>query len=78
MEYTDEDIFSDFQWFKDHYDEFYQKYGVSYLAIQNKTILGVYDDRNQAIDDISKIIPLGTFIVQFCNGDVSGYSVYIN
>lgn len=77
MKYTNKDRLSDFEWFKEHYNEFYQKYGISHIAIQNKTILGIYDNHVQAVNEISKVMPLGTFIVQFCNGDISGYTVYI-
>lgn len=78
MKYTDKNRHDDFKWFIEHYDDFFQKYGCCYIAIQNKTILGIYNNRTQAIDSTLKNTPIGTFIVQFCNGDESGYSVYIN
>lgn len=69
---------SDFEYFIAHYQELYEKYGHKFIAIKNKTVLGVYDTEIAAIDDISKQYPLGTFIIQECNGDESGYSNYIS
>lgn len=77
MVYTDLDRKNDFQWFLDNYNSLFQKYGISYLAIQNKSILGVYSNFGDAVDKTSKSIKMGTFIVQFCNGNESGYTNYI-
>lgn len=66
----------DYHWFLDNYNTLFQKYGTSYLAIQNKTILGVYSNFGEAVNKTSEIKPLGTFIVQFCNGDESGYTSF--
>lgn len=68
---------SDFIWFVDHYTELCEKYGVCYLSISNKTVLGCYQNLRDAIDETSKTVPLGQFIVQLCNGDESGYTNYV-
>ena len=75
MRYNDIDRSNDFQWFLDNYDAFYKQYGISYIAIKNKTVLGSYKNVNEALTSISE--PLGTFIVQLCNGDESGYTNYV-
>lgn len=67
----------DFNWFVKNYDELFQKYGLCYLAISNKQVIGTYSSSREAIEEVSKTIPLGEFIVQFCNGDESGYTNYI-
>lgn len=67
----------DFNWFVEHYDELYKQYGACFLAISNKKVLGSYKRPRQAIEETSKTVPLGQFIVQFCNGDDSGYTNYI-
>lgn len=77
MKYTELDRKNDFQWFLDNYDLLYQKYGVSYISIQNQKILGVYNDFGEAVDKTSESKILGSFIVQFCNGLESGYTNYI-
>ena len=60
------------------YDFFYQKYGHKFFAIRHKTILGIYDNFDNALaDNISKGFPVGTFIVQECTGDESGYTVCV-
>ena len=68
----------DFEYFIEHYQELYEKYGHKFIAIKNKTVLGVYKSEIAAMDDISKQYPLGTFIIQECNGDESGYTNYIS
>ncbi len=76
--YTEKERKIDFDYFVENYKDFYQKYGHKYIAIKNKTVIGVFDTESQAIEEISKKYPLGTFIVQECNGDESGYTNYIS
>ena len=67
----------DFQWFKDNYEEISRQYGTSYVAIKDKKILGAYPTYADGVHEPEKNEPLGTFIVQHCNGDESGYTGYI-
>lgn len=76
--YGENERMSDFQFFIEHYNELYEKYGHKFIAIKEHKILGVYDDAVSAINITSKEYPLGTFIVQECNGDESGYTNYIS
>ncbi len=76
--YGENERMADFNYFIEHYDEWFEKYGHSFLVIRNHEILGVYDDLKSAIDITSQSYPLGTFIVQECNGDESGYTNYIS
>lgn len=66
-----------FQWFLENYDELYKQYGVSYLVIKDKAIIGVYSSYGEALRETCKTEELGTFNVQFCNGDESAYTAYI-
>ena len=75
MEYTDQDSDADFKWFVSIYYDLYKKNGHKYYAIRNKTILGMYDNQKDALDTILKTYPLGTFLIQECNGDESGYTL---
>lgn len=68
---------SDFQWFMDNYDDIFKKYGESYVAIRDKEVLGTYKSYAEGVKETMKKYPLGSFIVQFCNGDESGYTEYI-
>lgn len=75
--YTEVERRNDFHWFLENYDSFYKQYGYKFFAIQNKVVLGVYNGIREALDETSKQYPLGTFIIQLCNGDESGYTNYI-
>lgn len=67
----------DFKWFLDNYNDIYSTYGVSYVAIKDKKILGVYSSYAEAVTVTSATEPPGTFIVQKCTGDEGGYTNYI-
>ena len=68
----------DFEWFLSNYSDLYNKYGKKYLVIKNESVLGAYDTTADAVEATSKKEKLGTFIVQLCNGDESGYTNYIS
>ena len=67
----------DYDWFLANYEGLFEQYGVSYLAIKNCTVLGSYNSYEEAIRETEKKEELGSFIVQYCNGDESGYTAYI-
>ena len=69
---------SDFNFFVEHYDELFEKYGHKFIVIRYHEILGAYDTLESAINVTSQSHPLGTFIVQECNGDESGYTNYVS
>lgn len=78
MNYTDVDRTNDFMFFKEIYHTLYEKYGHKFIAIRNREILGAFDSVSDAIDQLSVDFPLGTYIIQECNGDESGYTNYIS
>ncbi len=67
----------DFEWFLKNYSELYKKYGRKYLAIKNEKVLGVYDSMAEGVNKTAQEEELGTFIVQLCDGEESGYTNYI-
>lgn len=69
---------SDFKWFQRNNAKLYAKYGCSYLAIKNKKVLGVFSSYAEGVRETANTEKLGTFIVQHCTGDKSGYTNYIN
>ena len=68
----------DFDYFLKNYHDFYSEYGHRFLVIKNESVLGAYDSEIDAITETTKEHLLGTFIVQECNGDESGYTNYIS
>lgn len=68
----------DFLWFIENYMRIYEEYGNTFVAIKNQKIIGTYSSFAEGVRDISKKEELGTFIIQHCNGDVSGYTNYIS
>lgn len=76
MEYTDEMRSSDFHWFVENYDELFKQYGVKFLVVQCKKIIGAYDDVWEAINNTLKTQEYGTFSVQKCDGTPEAYHDY--
>ena len=68
----------DFNWFLQNYMELFKEYGKKYLAIKSEVVLGAYDSFAEAVNKTSETEELGTFIVQLCNGEESGYTNYIS
>ena len=77
-EYTEEDRLNDFRFFVKNYQKFFEQYGHCYIAIKYKEILGIYDSAIKGIYDLLDKYPLGTYIIQHCNGDKSGYTTRIS
>lgn len=75
--YTDQDRYDDFEYFVDNYDELFKQYGYCYLAIKNKNILGSFSSLSDAINELSPIHPLGTYILQECSGSRDSYIVHM-
>lgn len=76
--YGDSERRMDFEYFKECYNELFKKHGHKFIAIKNKEIIGIYETEIEAIEEVTKTYPLGSFIVQECNGNESGYTNYIS
>ena len=48
--YTEQDRLNDFKYFVSIYQDLYNKYGKSFIALKNKKILGAFKTVNEAID----------------------------
>lgn len=68
----------DYKWFLENYSSLFKEFGSQYLSIKNKTVLGAYPTYADAIRNTEKTEELGTFIVQFCNGNETAYTNYIS
>ena len=64
----------DYEWFLANYDQLFREFGESYLAIKDSHVLGKYSSYAEAVHETEKKESLGSFIVQYCNGDESGYT----
>lgn len=69
---------NEYKWFLENYDDLFAQYGTVYLAIKNKTVLGVYTSYAEGVKETLKKEDPGTFIVQKCNGNESAYTNYIS
>lgn len=69
---------SDFLWFKEHCPDLFRKFGEKYIAIKNKSVIGVYNTYAEGVRSALKTEQAGTFIVQKCGEDESAYTEYIN
>ena len=54
----------DYQWFLDNTEELYKEHGEKFVAIKNKSILGIYNDYDSGIEETMKQEELGSFLVQ--------------
>ncbi len=68
---------TDYKWFLENYKKLFEEYGDSYLAIKDQKVLGVYASYAEALHETEKTETIGSFIVQYCNGDETGYTNYI-
>ena len=68
---------SDYEWFLKNYDSLFQEYGQSFLVIKDSKVLGSYSSYADGVNRTLEHEPLGTFIVQFCNGNDSAYTNHI-
>ena len=75
--YTEQDRLNDFKYFVSIYQDLYNKYGKSFIALKNKKMLGAFKTVNETIQALSDKYKLGTYIIQECNGDESGYTASI-
>lgn len=67
----------DYEWFKEHCTELFERFGNSYVAIKDKSVLGVYQTYAEGVRETLKTEQIGTFIVQLCGKDESAYTNYI-
>lgn len=67
-----------YKWFVEEYDTLCHKYGNSFLAIKNKTVLCSYETYAEAVKETRKTEELGTFIVQECRASGEMYQCCIS
>ena len=67
----------DYKWFVSNYDELFKQYGTCYLVVKDKKIIGTYKNYADAVKNTEICEPLGTFIVQYCDGTKEAYTSYV-
>lgn len=67
----------DFKWFVENHEDLYNKYGDSFVAIKDKKVIGVYSSYGEGVRVTSLSQELGTFIIQHCTEDDSGFVGHI-
>jgi len=60
----------DFNYFLENMNNLYQSYGHKFVAVKNLSILGIYDNFNEALETTLKTEELGTFLIQECFDNV--------
>ena len=69
-----EDLDGDFQYYLDNQDKLVEKYNGKIIVIRNMDVIGTFDDEAEAIEETSKLYPLGTFLVQKCEPGSDSYT----
>jgi hypothetical protein len=59
----------EYDYFTSSLDELLSKYSGRYIAIKNGTVIGDYDNFDDAYVNTSKTEKLGSFIIQHCVSD---------
>lgn len=75
--YLDEQRDSDFRYFMENYKKLFEEYGACFMAIRNKRVLGTYPSAREAISTLAPEYPLGSYILQECNGREDAYTTRI-
>ena len=68
----------DYKWFLDNYSQISDSYYNCYVVIKDETILGSYHSYAEAVRETAKSEPIGSFIVQLCNGNETAYTNFIS
>lgn len=77
VEYTDADRETDFAYYTEKMPAWYKKYGKCYVAVRNKKMIGHFPTAFDAVEQLAKRYPMGTYIVQKCDADDSAYKIRI-
>lgn len=67
-----------FDWFLNNYNTIFELCGECYVVIFKKQLVGVFDTITKAHSFLCENNLLGEANIQYCNGQVDGYTEYIN
>ena len=66
-----------FKYFLEHYDDIFKQYGRCFVVLKKQSVLKTYGSFSEAYHETLKSEELGSFSIQECNGEESGYTNYI-
>ncbi len=66
----------EFEHYLKNQDDLVKKYNGKYIVIKDLTVIGVYDDELEAVQETSKTHEMGTFLVQKCEPGTGSYTQY--
>lgn len=72
------DVRENARWFWEHYEELSATYGHKFIVIKDCKVIGVYESRQEALYETSKIAKMGTFAVQECDMDEGSIPRFAN
>jgi len=64
----------EFNFYKEHQDEFVQKFNGKFLAIIGDSVVGVYESELAAYTETKKKYAAGTFLIQHCTPGTESYT----
>ena len=60
---------AEFRYYVEHQADLAQQYAGKFLVIKNQSVIGVYDDDVEAVQETTRTHEMGTFLVQECSVD---------
>ena len=75
--YKNEERDRDFDYFLDHYSELFAEYGKCFIAIRNMQVIGAFSTIREAINALAPEHPIGSYILQECDGTENAYTTRI-
>ncbi len=64
----------EFKYYLAHQDELVKKYNGKFVVIKDDKVIGVFDTKSEAIEEMTKKHELGTFLVQKCESGTDSYT----
>lgn len=65
---------SEFNYFLQNQKELVDKYAKKTIVIKDQKVIGVYDTYTEAYFETSKILPLGSFLIQRCDTTTTAHT----
>ena len=64
----------EFNYYLQHQAELIRKYKGKFIAIKGDVVIGAYESDLEAVEEVSKLHELGTFLVQKCEPGSDSYT----
>lgn len=64
----------EFDYYLEHQDELVKEYDGKFIVIKDNEVIGVYDSKNDAINNTMESHEIGTFLVQLCEAGEQSYT----